>query len=288
MRDVRARVEGALVSYLPDEQTKPLRLHSAMRYAVLEGGKRIRSLLVYAAGQAVGETMRSLDPIACAIEIIHAYSLIHDDLPDMDADELRRGRATCHKKYDPGTAILAGDALQPLAFEVIVNEPGLTDRSKILIMQTLVKASGSLGMAGGQAIDLQSIGQSLTLEELKKMHIWKTGALIQAATLMGALAKPDVNPHTLDKLGDFGHHIGLAFQIQDDILDVIGDTKKLGKPQGSDRKNDKPTFVSLCGLELAKQHAHHSLQHALDTLADMPENTNHLEQLARYMVGRTN
>ena len=280
------RIEAALAEYLPAENQPPGRLHQAMRYSVLGGGKRIRPMLVYAAGRAVGSEIERLDSAACAIEMIHVYSLIHDDLPAMDDDDLRRGRATCHMAYDEATAILAGDALQPLAFQVLGEDPSLPAESRITMIQMLARASGSNGMAGGQAIDLESEGKQLTLDELEDMHARKTGALILGSVMLGAHTNPSTSPAHLQALEAYGRDIGLAFQIQDDILDEVGDTQTLGKPQGSDREKNKSTFVSLCGLEESRQRAQDLLQHAIDSLDVFGEQAESLRQLARYMVQR--
>ena len=246
MTSYQKRVETALASYLPMASIQPTRLHEAMRYSVLDGGKRIRPLLVYLAGKALNVTPTSLDAPACAIELIHAYSLVHDDLPAMDNDDLRRGKATCHKAFDEATAILVGDALQSLAFYVLSSAPNLqtTDKQRLEMIKTLALASGSRGMAGGQAIDIESVGYVLNIAELENMHIHKTGALIRASVKLGALAFPSIENHILEKLDHYAKCIGLAFQIQDDILDVESDTETLGKPQGSDIAHNKVTYPS--------------------------------------------
>ncbi len=286
MRDSQSRVEQALAGYLPAADTIPNQLHEAMRYSTLDGGKRVRPMLVYAAGQAVSADDNMLNASACAIEMIHVYSLIHDDLPAMDDDDLRRGRPTCHKAFDDATAILAGDSLQPLAFEIISRETNLAAESRIRIIQTLAHASGSIGMAGGQAIDLESEGKQLSLDQLEEMHSKKTGALIRAAIQMGALCDPNISDDDLEALDTFGRSIGLAFQIQDDILDETADTEKLGKPQGSDREKDKSTFISLCGLDESRQRANDLLKQAIDALKPLQGDTNQLVNLANYIVQR--
>ncbi len=286
MRDSQMRIEHALDGYLPNGAARPERLHEAMRYSVMDGGKRVRPMLVYAAGRAVNAPNHLLDAPACAIEMVHVYSLIHDDLPAMDNDDLRRGRPTCHKAYDDATAILAGDALQPLAFDVIANESRLGHATRLKIIQTLAMASGSLGMAGGQAIDLEAETRTLTLQQLEEMHARKTGALIHAAIQTGALCNPDVSEEELAGLEIYGKCIGLAFQIQDDILDEIGDTEKLGKPQGSDRQNGKSTFVSLCGLETSKKRKKQLLEKAVSALDTLQHDTSPLIELGRYIVQR--
>ncbi|MCW8962747.1 MAG: (2E,6E)-farnesyl diphosphate synthase [Gammaproteobacteria bacterium] len=286
MQRCQSQIEAALEQRLPAADKDPKKLHEAMRYSALQGGKRVRPMLVYAAGQAVGATIGTLDSPACAIELIHVYSLIHDDLPAMDDDDLRRGRPTCHKAFDDATAILAGDALQPLAFQILSNDEQIPDSTRIRMIQVLTQASGSMGMAGGQAIDLESEGQQLTLPALERMHARKTGALILASLQLGALSNPQTSDPQLNALETYGKHIGLAFQIKDDILDETGDTETLGKPQGSDRQRNKSTFISLCGLEASQQRADDLLQQALDALEIFDEKAGPLRQLAQYIVQR--
>lgn len=286
MLDSQQRVEKALDHWLPDIRVKPEKLHESMRYSSLDGGKRVRPMLVYAAGLTVGAANEKLDGPACAIEMLHVYSLIHDDLPAMDDDDLRRGRATCHKAFDEATAILAGDALQALAFAVLTRDPAITDECRLPMIETLAAASGSLGMAGGQAIDLESEGMQLSLEELEVMHAKKTGALIRASIRLGALSDPNAGAATLEHLDIFGRCIGLAFQIKDDILDETGETEKLGKPQGSDRGRDKSTFVSLCGLDSSTKRCETLLQEALDALSGFDQSAHNLRQLAQYIIHR--
>ena len=286
MQRCQLQVEAALEQRLPATTAEPSKLHAAMRYSALQGGKRVRPMLVYAAGQAVGTNMDLLDSPACAIELIHVYSLIHDDLPAMDDDDLRRGRPTCHQAFDEATAILAGDALQPLAYQILSKDHQLDEASRISMIQTLAQASGSIGMAGGQAIDLESEGQSLTLSALEDMHARKTGALILASLQLGALSNPEIGEEQFSALETYGKTIGLAFQIQDDILDEIGDTDKLGKPQGSDRERNKSTFISLCGLEASQQRTADLLQQAVNALEIFNEEADPLRQLAHYIVQR--
>ena len=282
------RADQALEKWLPTEATLPEQLHKAMRYAVLNGGKRIRPVLCYAAGHAVGVPLATLDAPACAVELIHAYSLVHDDLPAMDNDDLRRGIPTCHKAFDEATAILAGDALQALAFHVLAQ--GLANtipaEQRLEMLDTLAIASGSRGMAGGQAIDLAAVGKTLNIAELENMHVHKTGALIRASIKLGALCQPDIDPETLKKLDHYAKCIGLAFQIQDDILDVEGDTATLGKTQGADQALNKPTYPALLGLESARQMAHELHQDALCSLADLGDSAAPLSWLADYIVQR--
>lgn len=283
------RVERALEARLPGEGILPQTLHQAMRYSVLDGGKRTRPLLTYATGQALGLNDDALDAPACAVEFIHVYSLIHDDLPAMDNDDLRRGKPTCHKAYDEATAILAGDALQALAFEILANDPSITvDAAARLKMITLLaKASGSQGMVGGQAIDLGSIGRKLTLPELENMHIHKTGALIRASVNMAALSKPDLDPAVAKKLDHYAKCIGLSFQVKDDILDIEADTATLGKTQGKDIDNDKPTYPALLGMAGAKQKAQELHEQAVESLAGFGKEADFLRDLSLYIIERT-
>ena len=260
-----------------------------MRYSVIGGGgKRVRPVLVYAAGKALNVAPEQLDACACAVEIIHAYSLIHDDLPAMDNDDLRRGRPTCHKAYDDATAILAGDALQALAFEILADDKALQVSADVRInmIKLLAQASGSIGMAGGQAIDLAAVGKDLKLEELENMHLLKTGALIRASVLLGAMCSPDVEQNKLDALDTYAHCVGLAFQIHDDVLDVTADTETLGKPQGSDEEQNKPTYPALLGLEGAKQRALDLHNRALAALEIFDESADVLRKLSAYIVER--
>jgi farnesyl diphosphate synthase len=282
------RVASALDRWLPDNKIQPAKLHEAMRYAVLGEGKRIRPVLVYASGHAFGVDYRELDGPAAAVEIIHAYSLIHDDLPAMDNDDLRRGRPTCHRAFDEATAILAGDALQALAFHVLAHDPDMCVEAdkRIKMIDVLAVASGSRGMAGGQSIDLDSVGKQLTITELENMHIHKTGALIKACTELGALSFKNVHPEQLETISRYGKCIGLAFQIQDDILDVEGDTEIIGKPQGSDQERNKPTYPNLLGLKEAKEAARELHSEALSCLAGFDEKADVLRRLADFIIER--
>ena len=286
----RDRVDNALDFWLPQPSGPEMHLQEAMRYSVIGGGgKRVRPILVYAAGQALNIEPGKLDACACAVEIIHAYSLIHDDLPAMDDDDLRRGRPTCHKAYDDATAILAGDALQALAFEILAKDKNMDSSAdtRLNMICMLAEASGSTGMAGGQAIDLDAVGKSLSLEQLENMHILKTGALIKASVLLGAMCNSSVSATTLKHLETYAHCVGLAFQIQDDILDVIGDTETLGKPQGSDEQQNKPTYPALLGLDGAQQRAMDLHQQALASLKIFDDSADTLRQLSAYIVERT-
>lgn len=285
------RIEQALSARLPDNsQLNPItskRLVEAMRYSSLNGGKRMRALLVYATGEALGVDLDQLDAPASAVEMIHAYSLVHDDMPIMDNDDLRRGQPTCHKKYDDATALLVGDALQSLAFETLC-ENTLTPVQQCQMVKTLARQSGVLGMAGGQAIDLESVGKTLTLDTLQSMHELKTGALIRASVRLGALASTQVDTQSLAKLDKYAQCIGLAFQVQDDVLDLIADTDTLGKTQGADLALNKPTYPALIGLAAAQQKAVNLRDEALAQLDELPFNTQALAALASFVVQRSN
>ncbi len=284
----RERIERALDARLPAATVAPARLHAAMRYATLGGGKRVRACLVYAAGMALGARAELLDAPACAVELLHAYSLVHDDLPCMDDDDLRRGKPSCHRAYDQATALLAGDALQTLAFEILATEPmpAVSSTQRLEMIATLARAAGAAGMAGGQAIDLASVGKKLTPEELQDMHARKTGALIHAAVRLGALTVEAPDTRLLAALDAYGHAIGLAFQIADDVLDVEGETATLGKQPGVDQARGKPTYATLLGTEGAKAKAKALLDRALESLAPLRDNGAVLAVLARYIVER--
>ena len=288
-RHYRSRANQALDQRLPAADLHPGDLHQAMRYAVLGGGKRIRPVLVYSAGAAVGAMLEALDGPACAVEFIHAYSLIHDDLPAMDNDELRHGRPTCHRAFGEALAILAGDALQALAFQVLSQDPAMISDSviRMRMLGLLAQAAGSRGLVGGQAIDLAAVGRDdLTLAELENMHIHKTGALIRASVLLGAFSRPEVESTVLERLDRYAKCIGLAFQIRDDILDVVGDTATLGKTQGADRVLNKPTYPALLGLDGAREHARALHQEALASLEPLGSEADPLRWLATYIVER--
>ena len=282
----QARFEEVLRGLLPRAEIAPQRLHEAMRYAVLDGGKRVRPLLAFAAGELVGAEVARVDVAAAAVELIHAYSLVHDDMPCMDDDVLRRGKPTCHVQYDEATALLVGDSLQTLAFQLLA-EHRLNDEAarQLEMVKLLALASGSRGMAGGQAIDLASVGKSLTLPELEFMYIHKTGALIRAAVLLGAQCG-SVSVEQLDRLDHFGKLIGLAFQVVDDVLDCEADTATLGKTAGKDADNDKPTYVSLLGIQGARDMAQRLHREALETLAGFGDEAQRLRELADYIVLR--
>lgn len=278
------RVNQWLTHYLPDPGICPVRLHQAMRYAVLLGGKRVRPLLVYFTGRALEVADNWLDAPACAVELIHAYSLTHDDLPAMDNDDLRRGQPTCHKAFDQATAILAGDALQTLAFQVLASAPELSPSARLEMVGALALASGSRGMAGGQALDMA--GQAGNLVELENLHIHKTGALIRASVKLGALCQPHVTPEQLERLEHYAKCVGLAFQIQDDVLDVESDTATLGKTQGKDAQQGKATYPALLGLPEAKHMAGELVEQALDSLTSFSPQADALRWLASYIVSR--
>jgi geranylgeranyl diphosphate synthase type II len=284
------RIERTLDRYLPEDDTPTSRLQAAMRYSVLGGGKRLRPVLVYLTGEVFGAQLEQLDAPAAAVELIHAYSLIHDDLPAMDDDDLRRGRPSCHRAFDEGTAILAGDALQALAFEVLSQaasdaaQTGPAER--ILMLATLARAIGTEGMAGGQAIDLEATGQRLSAQAIERMHRRKTGALIQASVELGAIAAGLAADPACGALRAFGAEIGLAFQIQDDILDVTGETSVIGKRQGADAALGKPTYPSVFGLEAARALALQHRDRALATLEGLGNGTLELRNLAYYVVDR--
>lgn len=284
----QSRVEQALEDRLPPAHILPRKLHQAMRYSTLDGGKRMRPMLTYCAGNVLGIAPEVLDGVACAVEFIHVYSLIHDDLPAMDDDDLRRGKATCHKQFDEATAILTGDALQALAFEVLAHDATMnaSPEARLKMITTLAKASGSQGMVGGQAIDLESVGTKLSLPELENMHIHKTGALIRASVMMATLAKPDLDPAIASKLDHYAKCIGLSFQVKDDILDEESDTATLGKTQGKDKDNDKPTYPALLGLAGAKQKAQELHENALESLSIFGAEADLLRDLSLYIIQR--
>ena len=284
------RVEKTLSLLLPSEEILPFRLHAAMRYSVLAPGKRVRPVLVYAAGEACGTPADQLDGAAAAVELIHAYSLIHDDLPAMDDDELRRGRPTCHIEFDEATAILAGDALQPLAFETVCNDQNLKvdAATRLEMIRLLAQASGSHGMVGGQALDLDATGKALNLTELENIHIHKTGALIRASVLLGAIASGNSDEFRLKQLDHYGKCVGLAFQIVDDILDVVADTDTLGKTQGKDAQQRKTTYPELLGLNNARDKARTLHDEALRSLESLDQSADHLRNLAGFIIERSN
>ena len=286
--ECQARVDAALETLFAAPSTELQRLYAAMRYSVMNGGKRVRPLLAYAACQALGAPAEQANGAACAVELIHAYSLVHDDLPAMDDDDLRRGQPTTHKAFDEASAILAGDGLQSLAFSALL-DPVLSpqaDDIRLDMVQTLAKAAGPAGMVGGQAIDLGSVGKRLDQQALEYMHRHKTGALIEASVRLGALASARADRTRLDALQAYAQAIGLAFQVQDDILDIESDTATLGKRQGADIARDKPTYPALLGLDAAKAYAFELRDQALVALEGFDENAEPLRALARYIVER--
>ena len=284
MAATQARTESALGRCLPAGEMIPHRLHDAMRYATLGGGKRVRPLLAFAAGELSGADPEKLEVVACAVELIHAYSLVHDDLPCMDDDVLRRGRPTCHVEYDEATALLVGDSLQTLAFELMASQP-LGER-QLEMIALLAHASGSRGMAGGQAIDLASVGKPLEQTELELMHALKTGALIRAAVMLGALAGQPLSADERSQLDRFAKRAGLLFQVVDDILDCTASTATLGKTAGKDEAADKPTYVALLGLERARDYAAELRTEALSALSIFGERAGRLTQLADFICHR--
>ncbi|MGQ9831008.1 MAG: (2E,6E)-farnesyl diphosphate synthase [Thermochromatium sp.] len=281
-----ARVETALDQILPPVSVQPSRLHEAMRYTVLAGGKRLRPLLAYATGEALGLKTALLDYPACAIEMIHAYSLIHDDLPAMDDDDLRRGRPTCHRAFDEATAILAGDALQTLAFQVLAEAPGLSAESRVGMVKALARAAGTRGMVGGQIMDLEAEGMPLDLVQLENIHIHKTGALIRVSVQMGVLVHGGLDSDQAERLDHYAKCLGLAFQIQDDVLDVEGDTTQIGKTAGRDQALNKATYPALVGLAEAKAMAKQLIAEAIESVTLFGERAQPLIWIANALLGR--
>jgi farnesyl diphosphate synthase len=286
-RDTASHMERALASLLPQPGVIPARLHDAMRYSTLGGGKRVRPMLAFAAGLVTDADRERVTIAAAAVEMIHAYSLIHDDLPCMDDDVLRRGRPTCHIEFDEATALLAGDALQATAFEM-VSAYKLCDVAddQIQLIKLFAEACGSRGMAGGQAIDLANVGREITLPELEFMHMLKTGALIRAAVMMGALCGQRLADDEKAALDHYGKSVGLAFQVVDDILDCESNTELLGKTAGKDQDANKPTYVSLMGLAPAKRFADELLQEATSSVARFGAKAQRLTELAEFIVRR--
>ncbi|MEP3856054.1 MAG: farnesyl diphosphate synthase [Porticoccus sp.] len=279
------RIDQHLNAILPIASQGETTLFEAIRYSLFNGGKRIRPLLAYAAAKAVGEINPSTDRVAAALEMIHAYSLIHDDLPAMDNDDLRRGKPTCHIAFDEATAILAGDGLQTLAFEQLLEAQQLPPQTTLRLLAMLTKAAGIDGMVYGQAIDMAAVNQTLTLPQLEHMHRHKTGAMISASVMMGGMTA-GASEGQLGALKDYGEAIGLAFQVQDDILDVTTDTAVLGKQQGSDQARNKPTYLSLLGLDGARQKAAELHSKSLSALASFDECADQLRAIANYIVKR--
>ena len=287
LAQARDAVETALDAALPDRGTPPAPLHAAMRYAVLAPGKRLRPFLVYEAGRLFGADRERLDAGACAVEMIHAYSLIHDDLPAMDDDDLRRGQPTCHRAFDESTAILAGDALQALAFEHLAGAEPLECGQRVAMIQALGEAAGSRGMAGGQALDLGAVHHRPDTDALETMHRYKTGALILASLRIGAMGSPDpIDAAEREALEHYGRSIGLAFQVQDDILDVTGDSQTTGKTSGADARREKPTYPELMGLAPARRFAGTLRDTAVEALGGFGPRADTLRSLADYIVSR--
>lgn len=285
MKAIQGEMEAALLKFLPPVTQKPARLHEAMHYAVLDGGKRVRPLLVHAAGALFDAGAAELARAAAAVEMIHAYSLVHDDMPCMDDDALRRGKPTVHVKYDEACALLVGDALQAQAFEIL-SEGGLDAARQLAMLRMLAKASGSLGMCGGQAIDLASIGLTLSLEELEQMHTLKTGALLRVSVLLGALAGKSLSEDEVAALDQYSSAIGLAFQVVDDVLDATADSATLGKTAGKDAADNKPTYVSILGLQQSQALAEKLRTDAYRALEQFGDKARRLRELADLIVQR--
>ena len=283
------RTEQALKTRLIESSAVPGRLHQAMAYSCLGGGKRFRAMLVYACGQVAGAPMDQLDTPACAVEMVHAYSLIHDDLPAMDDDDLRRGRETCHIAFDEATAILAGDALQSRAFEILASNKwnSIAIDNKMAMIEQLAKAIGSLGMAGGQALDMQATGQSVDYPDLRRIHSLKTGSLIESSAILGGLAADNASDELLASIRTYGSCIGLAFQILDDILDYTSNSQTLGKSSGADQRNNKATYVSILGLDAARVEAARLSEQAGKSIRGPGDDRDFLEQLANFVVTRS-
>ncbi len=280
------RVDSLLAEILSIASADP-KLSEAMSYAVLGGGKRVRPVLVYGSNLAAGGNLEEADQAACAVELIHAYSLVHDDLPAMDDDDLRRGKPTVHKAFDDGTAVLVGDGLQSLAFRTLSEEQfSYSANTQLRMLRVLSEAVGAMGMVGGQALDFSATGGQLTLAELETMHRLKTGALIQASVELGGLCAEGVSDGQLEALRNYAGNIGLAFQIQDDILDETSETDVLGKPRGSDSALEKPTYVSVLGLDRARDRAQELANNAIAALENFPVSADPLRNLAAYIVHR--
>lgn len=282
------RIEAEMDARLPVANSHPERLHSALRYCVLNGGKRVRPALVYATARALGVHESAVDGAACAVEFIHAYSLVHDDLPAMDDDDLRRGRPTCHKAFDEATAILVGDSLQVLAFQVLASGPGLPadPAVRLQLVQLLAVGSGTQGMAGGQALDLAAQGRNLSVAQVEEMHARKTGALIHSSVMMAAACAPGVTEQVRQSLDLYARDIGLAFQIQDDLLDIEGDHELLGKATGADQAKNKPTYPAVVGIEVARTHMHELHARALQSLQILGSAATPLAALSDWLVLR--
>jgi geranylgeranyl pyrophosphate synthase len=284
----RERMECALAARLPQANAVPVRLHEAMRYSVLGGGKRIRPALLFATARALGLSEDEVEAAACAVELVHVYSLVHDDLPAMDNDDLRRGRPTCHKAYDEATALLVGDALQPLAFQLLATDPALpaSPAIRLRLIDMLAQASGTFGMAGGQAIDLAVQGTRLDIGQVEDMHARKTGAVIRASVLMAAECVPPLDANLYAGLTRFATAVGLAFQIQDDLLDVTGDVSTLGKATGADSERAKPTHPAIIGITASQQRVRLLHSQAINALAPFGDRAESLRCLAHWLLSR--
>ena len=284
----RVRMEHALAARLPQPHVLPTRLHEAMRYSVLGGGKRIRPALLFATARAVGLSEDDVEAAACAIELVHVYSLVHDDLPAMDNDDLRRGRPTCHRAYDEATALLVGDALQPLAFQLLADDPKLpaSPAIRLRLIDMLAQAIGTFGMAGGQAIDLAAQGTRPDIGQVEDMHARKTGAVIRASVLMAAECSVLLSAELYAALNCFATAVGLAFQIQDDLLDVTGDVSTLGKATGADSERAKPTHPAIIGIPASQQRVRHLHTQAINALTPFGDRAQSLRSLANWLLSR--
>jgi farnesyl diphosphate synthase len=285
----RARMEEALAARLPSADLVPQRLHEAMRYSTLGGGKRVRSALVFATARTVGLTEADVEGAACAVEIVHAYSLVHDDLPAMDDDDLRRGRPTCHKAFDEATAVLVGDALQPLAFQILAQDRALPSDAaiRLRLIEILAEASGTFGMAGGQAIDLEASGTMLDIAEVEDMHARKTGAIIRASVLMAAECAPALDRRLYAGLDKYAQAVGLAFQIQDDLLDITSDEATMGKPVRADSERAQPTHPAMIGVAASRERMQRLHRQALDAIEGFAERADPLRNLAQWLLSRS-
>ena len=285
-KHVQTHTEETLTRLLPPAGQLPAPLTEAMRYTVLDGGKRLRPMLVLAAAELGSAVTEAADYALAAIECIHIYSLVHDDMPEMDNDSLRHGKPACHIQYTPATALLVGDALQSMAFSLLSRPTGLDAARQLQMIQTLAQAAGCHGMAGGQAIDLACVGVGLNQAELEHMHQLKTGALIRAAVTLGGLCCQNISQQALTALDHYATHLGLAFQVIDDVLDYEQDSSILGKTAGKDAQTNKPTYVSLMGLDTARQYAENLVQQAIDALSSFDQRASHLRALAQFVVAR--
>jgi geranylgeranyl pyrophosphate synthase len=289
LKSWQAHMERALAARLPPADTEPTRLHQAMRYSVLDGGKRVRPMLLFCTARTLGISEARIEGAACAIELVHAYSLVHDDLPAMDDDDLRRGRPSCHKAYDEATALLVGDALQSLAFELLASDATLpaAPEIRLQLVRLLAEASGAAGMAGGQALDVSTPGRQPSVGEIEAMYRRKTGALITASVLMAAACAPDIASEQRAALAAFAAAIGLAFQIQDDLLDVLGETATLGKNTGADRAHGKPTHPALLGLAASQERVRQLHATAIEALQPLGADAEPLRSLAEWLLVRS-